>query len=351
MFALCALLIAGLLLAGCAAPQPARPAVPADASAAPAPPPREPLLRLQASYSSPVMSQSPIAIAQEAGYFQEQGLEVNIASVRQATQNVAGLLSGEIDVSVMGGTAPIRARLSGADLVLVGGTKPYFAGAIVARPEIASPADLRGKRLGIGSKGGNPDFMARAMLPRLGLEPDRDVALFSTGGDPETVAALVAGSVDAGALIPPGDEQARNLGFRTLIDVTAARVSFAATVLATSSGTLASRSEALERFLRAYAQASHRFLADRDFALRVGAEFTGRDDAAATEQAYEVERQIMQADLDLPLSAIQAALDLMRADDPRAAEARPEDFVDLRLLQRIKQSGFLERLAAGQPTR
>ena len=357
------LVVGGLLLAACAssgsrdapagrasegaAPAGAGAARPGDGTGAGA----QALIPVQASFSAIVMSQSPIAIAKEAGYFEEQGLDANVVSIRSSAQNAAALLTGEVDVSVIGGIGPIRARLSGSDLVLIGATKPYFAGAIVARPDIASPADLRGKRVGIGSKGGNPDFMARAMLPRLGLEPDRDVALFSTGGDAETVAALVAGSVDAGPLIPPGDEQARNLGFRNLVDITAARVPFAATVLATSNATLASRPDALESFLRAYAQAVHRFLTDRDFALRVGASFTARDDVAATEQAYEVERQIMQADLDLPLSAIQAALDLMRADDPRAAEARPEDFVDLRLLQRIKQSGFLERLAAGQPAR
>ncbi len=338
------LLIASLLTLGCAA-RPAEPTAPraVETGAASAP---QAGLTLQASYSSPVMSQSPILLAQEAGYFAEQGLEVAISSVRQATQNAAALMSGELDVSVMGGTAPLRARLGGAELVIVGGTKPYFAGAVVARPEIATPADLRGKRLGVGSKGGNPDFMARAMLPRLGLEPDRDVALLTTGGDPETVAALVAGSVDAGAVIPPGDEQARNLGFHNLIDVTAARVPFPATVLATGSATLASRPDAIERFLRAYAQASHRFVRDRDFALRVGAAFTGRDDVAAIELAYDVERQIIQPDLDLPLTAIQGALDLMRDEDPRAADARPDDFVDLRLLRQIKESGFLDRLAA-----
>jgi NitT/TauT family transport system substrate-binding protein len=330
------LVLAALLGAACAG----RPAAPSGATAAQAP------LSLQASYSAPVMSQSPIAIAQEGGYFAEQGLDVSVAAVRLGTQNAAALLSGEVDVSVMGGTAPLRARLGGAELVFIAGTKPYFAGAIVARPEITSAADLRGKRLGVGSKGGNPDFMARAILPRLGLEPDRDVAFLNTGGDPETVAALVAGSVDAGSVIPPGDDQARNLGFHTLADVTAARIPFPATGLATANPTLASREEALERFLRAYAQAVHRYLADRDFALRVGAAFTGRDDPAAAEQAYEVERQIMQADLDLPLGAIQSALDLMRAEDPRAAEARPEDFVDFRLLQRVRQSGFFDRLGA-----
>jgi ABC-type nitrate/sulfonate/bicarbonate transport system substrate-binding protein len=323
--------------AGCAA----RSVEPAAVSTRQAPVP------VRASFSAPVFSQSPIALAQEAGYYAEQGLDVSYTYVRMATQNVAGLLTGELDVSIMGGTAPLNARLGGADLILIGATKPYFAGAIMASPEITTPAELRGKRIGIGNKGGNPDFMARAMLLRLGLEPDRDVALLSTGGNPETVAALVAGSVDAGSLIPPGDEQARNLGFHTLFDVTAARVPFPATVVATSGAALADRADVLERYLRAYAQAAHRFRTDKEFALQVGAAFTQSDDVAANEAGYEVERAIIQADLDLPLAAVQSGLDLMKPEDPRAATARPEEFVDLRLLQRVKQSGFFDRL--GRP--
>src|SRR6266849_8158557 len=135
---------------------------------------REALVPVRASFSAPVFSQSPIALAQEAGYYAEQGLDVSFTYVRMATQNVAGLLTGELDVSIMGGTAPLNARLGGADLMLIGATKPYFAGAIMASPDITTLAELRGKRIGIGNKGGNPEFMARAMVQRLGLEPDRD---------------------------------------------------------------------------------------------------------------------------------------------------------------------------------
>src|SRR4051812_38030463 len=79
MAALGALRLAGLLaLTAC----PPRPAVPTGASAAPAETPRALLLSLQASYSAPVMSQSPIAVALEGGYFAEQGLDVTISAVR-----------------------------------------------------------------------------------------------------------------------------------------------------------------------------------------------------------------------------------------------------------------------------
>jgi NitT/TauT family transport system substrate-binding protein len=307
-------------------------------------------MAFRAAYSAVNFAQSPLILAKEAGYFREQGLDVEFVSVRSSPQFVAALLTREIEAGVIGGTAAISGRLGGADIVLIGSTKPYFAGGLSVRPEIATPEDLRGKRIGITTKGSNPEMMVRALLPRLGLDPERDVALLVTGNNPETLSALVAGSVDAASLTPPGDERARNMGFPTLIDVTAARLPYAATVLVASRATLGERPEAVERFLRGYAQGVHRYLTDKPYALTVGAAFLQSEDAEANEQGYEAERGIMRADLDLPVAAVQAALDLMR-DDPRAVEARAEDFVDLRTLQRIKQSGFFERLGAEAPAR
>jgi NitT/TauT family transport system substrate-binding protein len=327
---------------------PAQSTAPAAARSGDAPPA---LVPFKAAYSAVNFAQSPLILAKEAGYFAQQGLDVEFVSVRSSSQFVAAVMTREIEAGVSGGTAVITGRLGGADIVMIGATKPYFAGGLSVRPEITTADDLRGKRIGITTKGSNPEMMVRALLPRLGLDADRDVALLVTGNNPETFSALLAGSVDAASLTPPGDERARNLGFPTLIDVTAARLPYAATVLVTGRPTLADRSEAIERFLRGYALGVHRYLTDKPYALTVGAAFLQSDDVAANEQGYEAERAIMQADLDLPLAAVQAALDLMRGDDPRAAEARADEFVDLRPLNRIKQSGFLDRLAAEPATR
>jgi NitT/TauT family transport system substrate-binding protein len=303
------------------------------------------------SYSAISMSMVPIAIAREAGYFQEQGLDLDATFINASAQNAAALLSGEVDVSALGGIGPIRARLGGTDLLLIGATKPYFSGSLVARPEVASLADLRGRQIGITGKGGNTDLMMRVVLPRHGLEPDRDVMLFDTGNNPETLAALTAGNIAAAALTPPGDERARSLGFPTLVDVTAARIYYPALTLGTADSTLTKRAEVLERFLRSYGQAVHRYRTDKDFTLAVASDFLRSDDRAANEQAYEIERDLMPPDLELPLAAIQATLDLLKLDDPRAAAANPTDFVDLRLLHGLQQSGFFERLASEQPAR
>src|SRR5688572_18937941 len=356
------LAIGATLLAACAgaappAASPAAPGAPAAQSApagstgaaAPAPAPPQALIPLTISYSAPSMSQVPSLIGLEGGYYREQGLDVNLVSIRSSAQNAAALIASEVDASVIGGVGPIRARLSGGDIVLIGATKPYFSGAIVAKPEVRTAEDLRGKRLGVSARGGNTDLMARRVLPRMGLEPDVDVTLFPTGESPQTVAALVAGNVDAGAMAPPMDEMARNLGFPNLFDVTAAKVPYLAVGLGTTTSTLAKRSDALDRFLRAYGQAVHRYRTDKTFALAVAPGLLQSDDHASNEQAYETERAHMQADLDLPVAAIEGTLELVKLDDPRAATARPDDFVDLRLLRAIQQSGFFDRLYGGPP--
>jgi ABC-type nitrate/sulfonate/bicarbonate transport system substrate-binding protein len=354
MRALVGLLVVAMLAAGCSGargretPANAPPPAAGAAAAAPAVVSTDPPLSLTVSYSAPSMSQVPALIAVEAGYFREQGLEVNLVSIRSSAQNAAALIAGEVDVSVIGGVGPIRARLSGSDIVLIGATKPYFSGAVVARPEIATPADLRGKRLGVSARGGNTDLMARSVLPRLGLQPDVDVTLFPTGESPQTVAALVAGNIDAGAMAPPMDEMARSLGFSTLFDVTAAKVPYLAVGLGTTATTLERKPAAIERFLRAYGQAVHRYRTDKAYTLAVAPGLVQNDDPAVNEQAYETERGHMQPDLDLPLAAIVGTLELVRLDDPRAADARPEDFIDLRLLRGLQQSGYFERLYGGR---
>jgi hypothetical protein len=98
--------------------------------------------------------------------------------------------------------------------------------------------------------------------------------------------------------------------------------------------------------LRAYGQAVHRYRTDQTYTLAVAAVSSLRRKPAANEQAYAVERAVIQPDLDLPLGSVQSALDLLVPDEPRAAEARPEQFVDLRLVQGLQRAGYFDRLAA-----
>ncbi|MBX5490591.1 MAG: ABC transporter substrate-binding protein [Chloroflexi bacterium] len=354
-----ALTIGACVLVACggraAAPPNNEPAAPAASAAAPAPASTtaapQTLIPIKAAFSAFSMSQSPLTIAREAGYFAEEGLDVEIVHIPGSAQSTAAMVAGDVQYLTTGGVGVIRAKLGGTDLLLIAATKPYFAGSIMARPEITSPADLRGKRLAITNKGSNTDLMARAVLPRLGLIPDVDVTFLATGGEPQSVQALVAGNVDASSNTPPGDDRLRNLGMVTLFDITAARIPYPATAIAATSTTMTQRPDVTERYLRAYARAVHRYITDKEYVLALAVDLLRSDDRAANEQAYEIERGHMQANLELPLEAVQSTLDLIKGEDPRAVDAKPEEFVDLSIVHRLQQSGFFDRLTAEPPAR
>src|SRR6185437_5514843 len=113
----------------------------------------------------------------------------------------------------------ISAVAGGAQLVFVTGiyrTLPYM---IYGAKGIGTPAQLRGKRVGITTFGDLSDFGTRFGLRQLGLDPDKDVSLVQMGGQPIRMAALQSGAVGATILNPPYTFQARNLGLPLLIDL------------------------------------------------------------------------------------------------------------------------------------
>src|SRR5262245_59279043 len=108
---------------------------------------------LTSFYTAPVVSMAPIWIAKEVGFFKKHGLDVKLVFIASGPLGTTAILSGEVDVGIIGGFAPTRAIAGGAkNLVMIGQSKNSQTGAIVGKKEIASVQDLKGKRLGIRSE-------------------------------------------------------------------------------------------------------------------------------------------------------------------------------------------------------
>jgi ABC-type nitrate/sulfonate/bicarbonate transport system substrate-binding protein len=95
--------------------------------------------------------------------------------------------------------------------------KPSFW--LVTKPQIRSIADLKNKTIGISAVGSASDLLARYILKRHGLTPDKDVALLPTGATSNNLVALKAGTIDGGILSPPFHAIAKLLGFHILLYV------------------------------------------------------------------------------------------------------------------------------------
>jgi ABC-type nitrate/sulfonate/bicarbonate transport system substrate-binding protein len=129
---------------------------------------------------------------------------------------VKALISGDIDYLLAWGSA-VRAAVTGVPIKAVVGMASRPLHVLIARPDIRTPKDLRGKIIGVDSVAGTVDYLSRVAVRRFGFEPERDVKIIVTGESPTRLAALRAGSIDATPIDVAFAMKAEDEGFRRLL--------------------------------------------------------------------------------------------------------------------------------------
>jgi NitT/TauT family transport system substrate-binding protein len=300
---------------------------------------------ITAFYTAPVVSMAPMWIAKEAGFFKKQGMEVRLVFIASGPLGTTSILSGDVDVGVIGGFAPIRAISSGAkNLVLIGQTKNRMTGAIVGRNDIADVRELKGKRLGIDRVGSNPDMFTQAALARFNMDPFKDLNYIQLGTIGQGIPALKAGTIEALSTSAPHDLFAQRLGFKVILDITALQIPFAATVLLTARNTVERKQAELAKFMRAYAEAMHFFLTNAEGTNQIVAKYTKVDDREVNAYAIDSESKAMERTLQVDPKGIELILNLIGKSAPQSIAAKPQDFYDPRFSTELRDSGFLKRL-------
>ncbi|MGH7872595.1 MAG: ABC transporter substrate-binding protein, partial [Candidatus Binatia bacterium] len=142
------------------------------------------------------MNYLPVTLGRDKGIFLAEGIDLQMVLVASTIQ-VAALTTGDIDFS--GAQSQVMAGAArGLPVKVVGflTIKPSFW--LMAKAEIKSMAELKKKIIGITAIGSSTDTLARFLLSKNGLTPDRDVALLGTGTTSNILTAMKAGTVDAG---------------------------------------------------------------------------------------------------------------------------------------------------------
>jgi ABC-type nitrate/sulfonate/bicarbonate transport system substrate-binding protein len=217
----------------------------------------------------------------------------------------------------------------------------------MSRPEIKSPQQLRGGTIGIARFGGVNDSILRFVLPKLGLVSGKDVAIRQIGGLSERLAALEAGQIQATVLSPPASLIAQKRGFNVLADVAALGMHYQHTSVATTRKFIRENSDIVRRYVKSQVEAVHRLKTDRESGTKVLGKYVGQiKDREILEKAYD--RAV--ADDKLPrkqyptLQGIKTILEDLGETDAKAKTAKPEDFVDMRFVKELDQSGFVDKL-------
>ena len=300
---------------------------------------------LTAFYTAPVVSMAPMWIAKEAGFFKKQGLDVKLVFIASGPLGTTSILSGDVDVGIIGGFAPIRAIAGGAkSLVIIGQSKNRMTGAIVGKKEIATVQELKGKRLGIDRIGSNPDMFTQAALARFNMDPLKDLNYVQLGSIGQGIPALKAGTIDALTTSAPHDLFAQRLGYKVILDITALKIPFASTVLLSARNTVERKQADLTRFMRAYAEAMHYFLTNAEGTNQIVAKYTKVEDRDVNAYAIDSESKAVERTLQIDPKGIELILALISKSVPQATSAKAEDFYDPRFFTELRDSGFLKRL-------
>jgi NitT/TauT family transport system substrate-binding protein len=212
-------------------------------------------------------------IAKEEGFYKQGGVNVDLITMASGA-GVQALVAGSVDASQILGLTLRAAINRGAALkiVMVFNDKPTYR--LMAKKEITSFADLKGKIVASSSPGASADALLQRLLEKRGVIPRKNVTIVYTGSSNTTFRALVGGAVSAAVLVPPLDAAAKEADFRELADFAKEDLGpFIGGGVSSSDKFIRERPDVLARFLRATWRALRVIKTNRKLSVAILANF------------------------------------------------------------------------------
>ncbi len=232
-------------------------------------------------------SHLPVWVAKEGGLFAKYGLEVEPIHIRGGALITMAIMSGGLQFSGAGAESVITARVQGGDVVLLAcpvDTDPVY---LVARPEIHSPKELKGKATAVTRLGSTTHFHLRAALKYIALDPEKDLTILQLGAGGEIVAALESGRISAAALTIRFALPFISQGWPVLVDLTKTDFAYPSSCVTSSRAFVKAEPRLVENFLRAYVRGIELIKKDPAFAERVFMKAYKEGDATIVKKTVE----------------------------------------------------------------
>ncbi len=296
--------------------------------------------KVRVAFSAVAPSQGVLWVADVGGLFAKNGISAEIVYTRAAIET---LVAGEVDFGQMTGSLMSSARLQGADAVMIAGVQDTLDDRLVARPNIKSMEDLRGKRIGVFRFGSASHLRLIYVLPRYGLS-NRDVTLLQVGDSPERLIALSTGAIDATLISPPDHLEALRMGMKVLLNLRDLNVAYQGSGLVTTQRLLARNRDLARRFLKVYVEAIHLVKTNPEISKKAFAKYRQSKDEKRIEDAYQTLRETVKPKPYPSIEGFRTIINDASERIPAAKTANPKDFIDVSLLEELDKSGFIDAL-------
>lgn len=285
-------------------------------------------------------SHLPVWVAKDAGYFAKNGLNVEPVHIRGGALITMGIMSGQLQFSGAGAESIVAARIEGGDVVLL--ACPVYSDPVylMARPEIKSAAELKGKSTAVTRLGSTTHFYLRAALRHVGLDSEKDLTILQLGAGPEIVSALETGRIAAAALTTRYALPYLDRGWPMLVDLSTTDMVYPSSCVASSRNFVKTESKVVENFLRAYVAGIQLIVKDPPFAEKSFARWLRERDPMVVQKSVDAYVRLFKAMPYVPDKGIENVLkDLAtRRVIPKEFIGRPELFRDNAPLERALSS-------------
>jgi len=254
------------------------------------------------------------------------------------------VVSGEVNIGLMGGSAAITSNLAGSDAVMVAAGQVSTDYSLVTHPKIKTAQQLKGGIIGVASVVGSAMTATGYALQKLGLS-QKEVTLLVVGGTPERLVSLRTGRIQATLLSPPTSFAAENEGYNILTDVVGIPLPYNSIV--STRKFVRENPDLARKFIRAHLEAVALLKTNREVGLKTLAKYLRRtQDRNLLEKSYEisVNDSILPRKQYPTLPGIKTVLDSLVKTYPKAASAKPEEFVEGGFIKELDDNGFVDSL-------
>lgn len=288
-------------------------------------------------------NQIPMYVAKDLGLFEKYGLNVELIVITGGARGLQALFGGSTHSANMAGMAPVRAVLSGGDIVIVGAILNKSLQKFVARKEVRKPTELRGKKIGVANFGGSSEFGALLALREWKIPPE-SVSLVPAGGGRERLLALDAGGIDGTLLSYAEASLGARKGMTVLAEMTELVPEFPDRLIMVRRSYLEKDRPSVKGFLQAISEGVIKVRTDRERTVASLAKHL-RIDRQLAEENYDANRDAYSFPPRVGRKGMQGVLDIIQQQTGRPkSEFEMSRFVDESVIDELEREGFFKKI-------